>query len=188
MSYEKSSKSYTLNNAEVKSSRFSDEQCQRLLELRAAAIEFTKVVLGTEYDLTATENEIGTKKEEQMLGSIVNILCDKIADNGYTNIYLPTPYAGDEKEEVDDHPYIVDDDYQKRYGKSTQRLEVEMKLDVEASAVPEVRGAIEHRIESVLDLDSWPEIKSVYGCKATAETIVCDTSIHDDNRVIASDR
>jgi len=189
MSYEKAAKHYTLNNMEVKSNCFSDKQCQRLLELRAAAIKFTNVALGPEHEISATENKTGTQKEEQMLGAIVNVLCDKIADYGYHHIYLPTAYPGDEKEEVDDYPYLVDDGYEKCYEKKpTQTLEIEMKLDVEIDAVSEVRGAIEHRIESILDLESWPEIKSVYGCKATVETIVCDTSFHDDNGVIASDR
>lgn len=41
-------------------------------------------------------------------------------------------------------------------------IEVNFLMEVEDNAVEEVKKSVDHHIERLIDLESWPEIKSVY--------------------------
>lgn len=41
-------------------------------------------------------------------------------------------------------------------------IEVNFLMEVENNAVEEVKKSVDHHIERLIDLESWPEIKSVY--------------------------
>lgn len=47
-------------------------------------------------------------------------------------------------------------------------VKVEMYLDIEDGSVDEIKK-IEHHADYLLDLDSWPKIKTVYGVKVSEE-------------------
>lgn len=48
-------------------------------------------------------------------------------------------------------------------------IEVNFLMEVEDNAVEEVKKSVDHHIERLIDLESWPEIKSVY--YATAKEV-----------------
>lgn len=41
-------------------------------------------------------------------------------------------------------------------------IEVNFLMEIEDNAVEEVKKSVDHHIERLIDLESWPEIKSVY--------------------------
>lgn len=47
-------------------------------------------------------------------------------------------------------------------------VKIEMYLEVDDNAIDEIKK-LEHHAEYLLDLDSYPEIKSVYGVKVNKE-------------------
>lgn len=47
-------------------------------------------------------------------------------------------------------------------------VKVEMYLEVKEGTMDKIK-VIEHHAERLLDLESWPEIKSVYGVKVTKQ-------------------
>lgn len=51
-------------------------------------------------------------------------------------------------------------------------IEVNFLMEVEDNAVEEVKKSVDHHIERLIDLESWPEIKNVY--RATAKEIKMD--------------
>lgn len=44
----------------------------------------------------------------------------------------------------------------------TKEIKLTMNLTIDADSLDELK-CLEHHIEGLLDLDNWPEIKSVYG-------------------------
>jgi hypothetical protein len=48
-------------------------------------------------------------------------------------------------------------------------IEVKFLMEVEDNAVEEVKKSVDHHIERLIDLENWPEIKSVY--HATAKEV-----------------
>lgn len=51
-------------------------------------------------------------------------------------------------------------------------IEVNFLMEVEDNAVEEVKKSVDHHIERLIDLESWPEIKNVY--RATAKETKID--------------
>lgn len=51
-------------------------------------------------------------------------------------------------------------------------IEANFLMEVEDNAVEEVKKSVDHHIERLIDLESWPEIKSVY--HATAKEVNMD--------------
>lgn len=45
---------------------------------------------------------------------------------------------------------------------TTKEIKLTMNLTIDADSLDELKR-LEHHIEELLDLDNWPEIKSVYG-------------------------
>ena len=48
----------------------------------------------------------------------------------------------------------------------TVSVNLSMNIEIEASAADSLKS-LEHHIENLIDLDNWPEIKSVYGVEVT---------------------
>ena len=48
-------------------------------------------------------------------------------------------------------------------------IEVNFLMEVEDNVVEEVKKSVDHHIERLIDLESWPEIKNVY--HATAKEV-----------------
>lgn len=48
--------------------------------------------------------------------------------------------------------------------KEIMEVKLEICMQIEKDAFQELKK-VEHHAEYLLDLDHWPEIKSVYGCK-----------------------
>lgn len=46
-----------------------------------------------------------------------------------------------------------------------KKLKITMFIEVNNDSDVETVKCLEHHVENLLDLDSWPEIKSVYGVK-----------------------
>ncbi len=50
-------------------------------------------------------------------------------------------------------------------------IEVNFLMEVEDNAVEKVKKSVDHHIERLIDLESWPEIKSVYHAIAKEDEI-----------------
>lgn len=48
--------------------------------------------------------------------------------------------------------------------KNTQEITLTMNMTIDANSIDKLKR-LEHHIEELLDLDSWAEIKSIYGVK-----------------------
>ena len=49
-------------------------------------------------------------------------------------------------------------------------IKVIMNLEIDAEAKEQVARALENHVDWVMDLDSWPEIKTVFGVKVEEES------------------
>lgn len=49
-------------------------------------------------------------------------------------------------------------------------INVTMKLDVDSICAKTIIKMFDHHIETLFDLDSWPEIRSIHDCNATIES------------------